>query len=150
MLRGVLVDETPVARDVRQEHPPRAAAERVAHRPEFRAPAIERAEVTRQDVGHALRRLAVSAHAREVQLVQQRGIERDQLLALEAVEDVRRRFVEIERFELLRDRVQAPERTAVVVLVVALDERQREPVQRPGTAVDLLQLVTHRHVSIPF
>jgi hypothetical protein len=54
--------------------------------------------------------------------VQQRGIQRDQFLALEAVDEVGRRRGEVELFELLADRVQAPERAAVVVLVMALDE----------------------------
>ena len=90
---------------------------------------------------------AFAAQAREVQLVQQRGIERDQLLALQAVDDVARRLGEIERFELLGDGVQAPQRAAIVVLVMAFDELQRKAVQRPGTAVDLLQLIAHDDTS---
>ena len=79
--------------------------------------------------------------------MQQRGVERDQLLALQAVDDIARRLREIERFELLGDGVQAPQRPAVVVLVVALDELERKPAQRPGTAVDLLQLIAHDDTS---
>src|SRR3954467_12880345 len=56
---------------------------------------------------------------------------------------MRGRLREVERLELLGDGVQAAQRPAVVVLVVALDERQREAVQRPGTTVDLLKRVPH-------
>jgi hypothetical protein len=75
--------------------------------------------------------------------VQQRGIERDELLALQAVDDMARCLGEVERFELLGDRVQAPQRPAIVVLVMTLHELQRHATQRPGTAVDLLQLIAH-------
>ena len=50
---------------------------------------------------------------------------------------------EIERLELLSDGVEAPHGAAVVVLVVALHEGQGQAAQRPGTAVDLFQVVTH-------
>src|SRR5262245_4538635 len=68
MLRGVLVDEPPVAGHVREKHPAGAAVKRVAHRPELGAPALERAEIAGQDLGHARGRLPVAAEAREVQL----------------------------------------------------------------------------------
>src|SRR6185369_1140851 len=84
-----------------------------------------------------------AAHAREIEFVQQRRIERDQLLALQAVDDIYRRLGEIERLELLGDGVQAPQRAAIVVLVMAFDELERQPAQRPGTAIDLLQLIFH-------
>ena len=62
-------------------------------RHELRAPAVDRAEVAGERLGHGARSaLAVAAQAREVELVQQRGIERDQLLALQAVDDVARRL----------------------------------------------------------
>src|SRR5439155_18044749 len=96
---------------------------------------------------HGLCYPSLAAHAREIELVQQRGIERDQLLALQAVDDIARRLREIERFELLGDGVQAPQRSAIVVLVMALDELQREAAQRPWTAVDLLQLISHYDIS---
>src|SRR5499426_1925031 len=143
MRGGVLVDEPPVAGHVREKYPAGAAVERVAHRPELGAPALERAEIARQDLGHARGRLPVAAEAREVELVQQRRVERDQLLALETVEDMRRRLGEVERLELLRNGVEPPERAAVVVLVVALDQRHRKPAQRPGAALDLLQSIAH-------
>src|SRR6185437_5951215 len=80
----------------------------------------------------------------EVELVQERGIERGELLALEGVDEVARGLLEIERFELLGDGVQAPHRPAVVVLVMALDEVDREVGERPGADADLLQRVAHK------
>jgi hypothetical protein len=58
--------------------------------------------------------------------VQQRGVERGQFLAFQAVDDVARRLGEVERFELLGDGIEAPQRPAVVVLVVTFDELERE------------------------
>ena len=43
-----LIDEPSVARRPRQQHPAGTAAERLAHRDEFRAPALVGAEVARQ------------------------------------------------------------------------------------------------------
>jgi hypothetical protein len=51
--------------------------------------------------------------------VQQRGIEGGELVALQAADDVGGRVRPVEAFELLGDRVETPERAAVVVLVVA-------------------------------
>jgi hypothetical protein len=79
--------------------------------------------------------------------VQQRGVERDELLALEAGEQIRGRLGEVEQSELFGDRVQAPERAAVVVFVVALDELQRKAVQQPGTTEDRCELITHVSAS---
>src|SRR5262252_2641739 len=75
--------------------------------------------------------------------MQQRRIERDQLLTLEAVDDIARRGRVVDRFELRGDGVQPAHGAAVVVLVVALDELQREAVQQPGTAVDRCKLIAH-------
>jgi hypothetical protein len=57
--------------------------------------------------------------------VQQRGIERDEFLALQAIDDMTWRLFEIERVEVLGNRVQAPQCAAIVILVVALDQLQR-------------------------
>src|SRR5215467_12536223 len=75
--------------------------------------------------------------------MQQGRVERDQLLTLEAVDDITRRGRVVDRFELRGDGVQPPHGAAVVVLVVALDELQGEPVQEPGTAVDRCKLIAH-------
>src|SRR2546430_11874339 len=68
-------------------------------------------------------------------------------MAFRAVDDMPRRLREVGRFERFDNGVQAPQPPAVVVLVMALDELQREAAQRPGTAVDLLQLIAHDDTS---
>jgi hypothetical protein len=54
--------------------------------------------------------------------VEQGRIQRDQLFALQAVDHVPWGLLEVERFELLGDGVQLPQRPAVVILVVTLDQ----------------------------
>src|SRR5262249_11700276 len=143
VLGSVLVDEASISGNVGQQNPARAAAERVSHRAELGAPAIDRAEVAREDLGHPPRRLTVAAEAREIELMQQRRIERDELLALERVQNMAGRAREVERLELFGDRVETPERPTVIILVMALDELYREIRERPGTAMDLLQRIAH-------
>src|SRR6185437_4683626 len=118
-------------------------SKRIRHGHELGTPPVERSKVTRQRFGERARRLAVAAETCEIKLMQKGGVEGRQLLPLESVHHVTRRVREIERLELLRDGVEPAERAAVVVLVVALDELERKPVQQPGTAVDLLQCVPH-------
>jgi len=60
--------------------------------------------------------------------VQQGRIERDQFLAFQSVEHEAGRGGEIEGFQLLGDRVESPERAAVVVLVVAFDQPLRQTI----------------------
>lgn len=69
-----------------EQHPPGAAAEGVAHRDELVLPAFHGTEVAREGVCHRSGRLAaITAQACKVELMEQGGIERDQLLPLEAV-----------------------------------------------------------------
>jgi hypothetical protein len=67
-------------------------------------------------------RLAVLAETVEKQLVQDHRIHRDELLALEAVDQESRRVWVVELGELLVDHIQPLDRPAVVVLVVAEDQ----------------------------
>src|SRR5262249_23295774 len=136
VLGGVLVDQAPVARQVDEQHPARAAGERVAHRNELALPAVNRPEIARERFCDRRGRLtAFATEAREIQLVQERRIERAQFLALEPVDHIARRGLEIERGELLRNSVQAPERAAIVVFVVALDQLEGQGVQQPRPTV---------------
>jgi hypothetical protein len=84
---GPLVDQRSLARLEHQQHPARAATQRLAHGDELFAPAFDAAEVGFQ---HQLRggfhRHAIAAQAAEVQLVQQHRVGGDQFLALEAIE----------------------------------------------------------------
>src|SRR5262249_48074487 len=129
--------------NVSEQHPACAAAEGVAHCPELRAPAIERAEVAREDLRQVLRRLPVAAHAREIKLVQQRRVESSQFLTLEAIQNMSGRAREVGRVELLGDGVEAPQRAAVVVLVVALDQLHRQVREGPRPALDRFERITH-------
>lgn len=88
MLGSVLIQKPPVASDVRQQHPARATAKRVTHRDELITPAINRTEVTRKRLGDCCGRFAIAAEAREIELVKKRRIERDQLFALQPIDDV--------------------------------------------------------------
>src|SRR4030095_16192416 len=63
------------------------------------------------------------------------------------VDHIARRRAQVERFELLRNRVQAGERAAVVVFVVTLDEALRESVQRPGTSMEGRNVIAHGETS---
>ena len=66
--------------------------------------------------------------------MQERGVESRAFLALQPAQNVRRYRRRIESLELFGEGVQAMERIAVVVFVVALDEPRRDPVERPGAA----------------
>ena len=147
MLRRVLIQQVPVTGEVGQNDPAGTATECVAHRSKLRAPPIERAELLRDDVRDGLCRLAFAVKAREVELVQQRRVERSQRLSLEPVDDVAGRILEIERLELFGNRVETAQGAAIVVLVVALDELQRQTVEHPRTAVDLFQRILHEDLQ---
>ena len=54
--------------------------------------------------------------------MQERGVERGEFVALQALDDVTGRCAGIEGLELLRNRIQAIEGLTVIVFVVALDE----------------------------
>ena len=74
----------------REQHPARATVERTGQRDELVAPTVDRAEVAGERIGHRVRHLpAVAAEAGEIELVEQRGVERDELIALEAMDPMR-------------------------------------------------------------
>src|SRR4051795_668008 len=72
---------------------------------ELGAPALEAAEVAVESLPQARAGLARFAEVPEEQLVQDHRVRRDELLALEAVEDEGRRGGEVEPGELLLDQV---------------------------------------------
>ena len=82
-------------------------------------------------------------HPREAEFVEERGVERDELLALQALHHVGRRALEVHRLELRGGGVEPPQGAPVVVLA-ALDQAKREPVREPGPGEDGGQLVSHR------
>src|SRR5690349_12758406 len=106
MVRRPLVDELAVARRPRQQHPSRAAAERLAHGHELRSPALERAEIPRQRLAQRSSRLALLAKAIEKQLVQNHRIHRDELLTLDTIDEKACGFRVIELGELFSIRLR--------------------------------------------
>src|SRR6266700_1211022 len=86
MVRGPLVHQLAVARRPRQQNPPGAAGERLAHRHKFRAPALVGAEIPRQGFANHGCRSALLAQTVEEQLMEDHRVHRDELLALEPVD----------------------------------------------------------------
>src|SRR5262249_39690166 len=107
VIRRILVEEPAVARRIGEQDPSRAACERLAHRYVFTSPALKGAEIASQRLCKRVDGRPGASKAREVQLVQQRRIERDKLLLLEPADHITRRRREIERRELFADGVQA-------------------------------------------
>src|SRR5207248_11802484 len=114
------------------------------HRGELVAPAVSAAETLLQDARHELGGLAISAQRCEIKLMQRHGIERDQLVALQARDLEFRNRGEVERAELFGGRVEAAHGAAVVVLVVADDETVGQTGEEPGPAADGCDRVRHR------
>src|SRR5882672_3510390 len=92
---------------------------------------------------HALRRAAAAAQRLEIDLVQQHGVGRDQLLALQPVQDEARRRARIEARQLASDSVETPNSTAVVVLVVTGEQPRAETVQSRWLETDRSCLESH-------
>ena len=135
MVGRVLVHEPLFARHVSQEHPAGAAAQRSSHGAELRLPAIGRPEVPGEDFDKIPGIAAIAAETGEIELVQDHGVERDQLLAPRPIQRKAWQLGEIGGLELRRDRVQASQRASIVVLVVALDQLGREALEQPRSAV---------------
>src|SRR6266436_908874 len=96
----------------------RTAAERLSHGYEFGTPALVRPEITRQCVAQPCARFALVPKSIEEKLVQDHRVHRDELLALETVEQKARGIRVIELGQLLVDQIEAFDCPAVVVLVV--------------------------------
>src|SRR3954471_16470625 len=108
------------------------------------APAFDRAEIAGERICIGAQILpAMPAETSEIQFMQQRRVERRHLVALEAADNLGGRGARIERFEFRRDGVQAAHRTAVVALVVALDQAWRDAAQGPWAAEQGCELVLH-------
>ena len=123
VIRRDLIDEATITRHVGEEHPAGAARQGACQGHELVAPPRDGAEIVRNRVGDRLGRLsAISSQTREVELMQERGVERGEFVALQALDDVTGRCAGIEGLELLRNRIQAIEGLTVIVFVVALDE----------------------------
>src|SRR5262245_49468098 len=122
VVRGPLIDELAVARRIGEQHPAGSTAHRFAHGDELGAPSLDTAEVTGQSVAQRPIGLSTLTEAIEIELVQDHGVRRDQLFALESIDDEHWRRGDVESRELSNDRVETLHRTAVVVLVVTHDQ----------------------------
>ena len=104
VIARILIDEPAISRNVDEQYPSGAAGQAPGHGHELTAPTVHGSEVTGESLGKHLGRPSVAeGHACEVQLVEQRRVERDQLFTLQTVDHMTRRLVEVERLELLRD-----------------------------------------------
>jgi hypothetical protein len=144
-----VIDEAAVPRDVAEKHPPGTAGEIAGKRHELAAPAVDRSEVADDRARDRLRDgSAVAAEAGKVELVQQRRIQCRDLVPLETADRVAWRRGQVQSREFLGNRVQARDRAAVVVLVMALDQARRDAVERPGAAEERSGTVLY--VRTPF
>src|SRR6266478_1933130 len=114
MVRGPLIDEFAIARRPRQQNPAGTSAERFAHRYEFRAPPLERAEIAGQHFLEGSIRLALITEAIEEMLMEDHRIHGDKFFTLEAVDQEGRRVGIIKFGELLSDKIQPLHRAAIV------------------------------------
>src|SRR5215831_3494060 len=82
MVARILVYEPAISRNIDEQYPAGSARQAVRHGDELIAPAVHRSEIGGKRPGEHLGRPAVAeCQAREIKLVEQRGIEGDKLLA---------------------------------------------------------------------
>src|SRR5215472_10880233 len=117
-----LIDELGVARRPSEQHPSRATALCLAHRGEFSPPAIDAPKIAGERVAQLAFRRALVTERGEEQLMEDRRVARDQLLAFETVDHKTGRFREIKFGELRRDGIEAIDRTTVIVFVMTDDQ----------------------------
>src|SRR3989454_10744731 len=139
-----------VATRVHEHYPAGAAAEGLSHRRELGTPALDAAEVAFERSGKRARGPVAFAEIREVQLVQDHGIGRNQLLALQPIDEKNRRTREIQLAELLGDAVQPLHRAAVVVLVMTEDQALGKTGEALGLEGQRLQFVGHGNLLIGY
>src|SRR5262245_15192738 len=147
MVGRPLIDELAITWRPRQQHPSGPAAERLAHRDEFRPPALVGSEIPRQRVPQGGARLALVPEPVEEQLMQDHRIHGDELLALEAVDEKAGGGRVIEPGELLVNQVKAFDRPAIIVLVVADDQPLGHALDLGRIAGEGLHSVRHQRTS---
>src|SRR5262249_26793010 len=147
MVRRPLVDELAVVWRPRQQHPSGAAAECFAHGHEFGSPTLEGSEIPRQRVLQVRARFASLAETIEKQFVQDHRVHRDELLALEAVDEKAGGPRVIELGELFLDQIEAFDRPAVIILVVADDQPFGHALDPGRVARQRLELVNNQRSS---
>ncbi len=106
---------------VRSTHP-EPPPHRLAHGDKLRPPPVNAPEVARERLPERLIRLSFGPQTIEVTLVEDHGVHRDELFALEPIDHEHRRLREVELGKLGGNGVETFHGAAVVVLVVADDE----------------------------
>src|SRR5207247_263595 len=147
MVRCPLVEELAVAWRPRQQHPSGAAAERLAHGHEFRPPALERSKIPSQCVPQIRTRFALIPEPVEEQLMQDRRVHRDELLALETVDEKAGGLRVIEFGELFLYQVETLDRPAVIIVVMADNQPLGHALDLGRVARQRLELVGHERSS---
>src|SRR5713101_620306 len=147
MVSGPLIDETFVAGRIHQQRPAGTAALRLAHRRKFRTPTFDAAKVAHKRVRKRAARRSTAAEAVEIGLVQNHRVHRDQLFALQSVDDEPRRLGKIQFGELCGNRGQALDRADVVVFVVADKDLFGDSLYRFRIERKRLDLIRHRFCS---
>src|SRR5213595_2311737 len=105
MVRGPLVDQLAIARRPGKQYPSGAAAQCFSHSNEFGTPPLESSEIARNRIAQSRFQLALIAESVKEQLMQDHRIHRDQLLALEAVDQETSGFVEFEVRKLVINQI---------------------------------------------
>src|ERR1700741_5023797 len=119
VVRGPLIEELSIVRGPRQQNPAGPATERFSYRNEFGSPALIRTKIARDSVPQSCSWLALVAQPIEKQLVQNHGVHRDKLLALETIDEKAWCAVVIQFGKLFPNQVEALHCSAVIVLVMA-------------------------------
>src|SRR6266581_4184679 len=143
MVGRPLVQQDPVSMQIRQQHPARAAAQRFAHRDEFRLPALDTAEVTRQRGRQRAVGQRASPKVGKVKLVQDHRVRRDELLPLQAIDNKHGGARKIDLLELSGNRAEPFHRSAIIVVVMTEDQLLGEPAQAFRIACQRFHLKSH-------
>src|SRR5215472_3361509 len=143
MVRGPLIDQLAIARRPRQQYPSGAAAQCFSHSNEFGTPALESPEILRNRVAQGWPRLALIAESVKEQLMQDHRIGRDQLFALQPVDQETSGFIEFELRKLFVDEIEPLNRAAVIVFIVADDEPLRHAFDAGWVTGQGLHLIGH-------
>src|SRR5882762_2666360 len=144
MVGGPLVQQDPVAMRIREQHPARAAAQRLAHPNEFLPPALYAAEVARQRRCQGALGHRAFPEVGEIKLVQDHRIRRDELLPLQAIDHKYGCARKVERVELSGNRAEPFHRSTVIVFVMTEDQLLGEPAQAFRVAGQRSHLKNHR------
>src|SRR4051794_25349195 len=108
-------------------------------------PTVDRPEIAGYCAGNALwKRSSVPAETCKIEFMQEGGVEFGEFVPLQSVDDLSWRRG-VESFELFCDPVQPIDGFSIDMLVVALDQTRRDPIQRPRPAEQWCDIILHRN-----